>query len=621
MQNGKVFKNLENLQNIYYIKENGNYYVLLIFTNEEKYIPLKEGRLLIEKLNNDQTLRKKLLKKGFYGFYRIVNDQYQEISFTEYQAPDKPNPYEVIKDRNLPLSQRVAAAEEIKTLQTSKVTIRDSIRPRLRNIEKIYLYEPEKQYIIYYKNGMKEIVTKEELIQLTSNYLIFNNLKSLKQLYDMAIIEDITEEKMDSLFKKYSLKDSEERIDIEKIILYKDKNEDKESTKAIVFYKNGKTKVINRSEAEREILNLKKSNNISSPEQLFAENRIECVEKFNLYRNFENYRNQVLEKNNILLQEDDPFEVMPVDDFYNLKSQGYRKLDKEQQKFKDKIKNIIQKLENKFDKQLKTMKLASFFSIGLGVSFLNIAVHSVTLVHKVIASEKQIEFCNADDKNLEIFIGNQAPLQTKSSLDALEKELIKAKKKRREQNELHQAILKKDTIPQEELKMSSVPAERIIIEEQLKEENQTMHKEVQVEENNVTSIAEVPENNNQTEAINYIAIYNITPKQLDIIKATIQHEAGWNEEEVEAVTSTVINRCVSGIWGGSDPWSVITAPTQFSSYGYGYYKQYLNGNYADYTDTIVNEMLSGESGPIHGYERFSSGGSGEQFTPGGNHYR
>ena len=148
---------------------------------------------------------------------------------------------------------------------------------------------------------------------------------------------------------------------------------------------------------------------------------------------------------------------------------------------------------------------------------------------------------------------------------------------------------------------------------------------VQAQAITVTAIdTTTPVMNTDGSGINYVATYHLTPEQIDIIKATIQHEAGFNEVEVEKVTSVVINRCESGGWpGGTNPYGVIVGKGQFQSYYAGYYKKYLNGNYADYTDQIVNAMLTGEQAPSHPFERFASGenATGTQFTKGGNKYR
>ena len=147
--------------------------------------------------------------------------------------------------------------------------------------------------------------------------------------------------------------------------------------------------------------------------------------------------------------------------------------------------------------------------------------------------------------------------------------------------------------------------------------------EAQVTTASVTDTTTPAMNTNST-GINYVETYHLTPEQIDIIKATIQHEAGFNPVEVEKVASTVINRCESGIWpGGTNPYGVILGKGQFQSYYAGHYKKYLNGNYADYTDQIVDAMLLGQQDPSHDFERFSSGpgATGTQFTKNGNFFR
>ena len=142
----------------------------------------------------------------------------------------------------------------------------------------------------------------------------------------------------------------------------------------------------------------------------------------------------------------------------------------------------------------------------------------------------------------------------------------------------------------------------------------------QISNNQQTELS--TENTVQQGQTNYIVKFSLTSHQIDTIKATVQHEAGFNQTEVYAVMSVVINRCKSGRWGVSNPYSIITAPGQFSSYLNGYYQQYANENYADYTDQIVDKMLKGEKAPFHNYESFRSSSStgGVQFTNGGNKY-
>ena len=125
------------------------------------------------------------------------------------------------------------------------------------------------------------------------------------------------------------------------------------------------------------------------------------------------------------------------------------------------------------------------------------------------------------------------------------------------------------------------------------------------------------------------AMLGLTPAQLDVVKATIRHEAGNNPAEIANVASAVKNRMNSGGWGGTDPYSVVTASGQFESYFGGHYKQYTNGNYyqgdagtAAAVDQTINAILTGQMAPTHGFESFRSAGSknGTQLTEGGNKY-
>ncbi|MDE6142267.1 MAG: cell wall hydrolase, partial [Bacilli bacterium] len=107
----------------------------------------------------------------------------------------------------------------------------------------------------------------------------------------------------------------------------------------------------------------------------------------------------------------------------------------------------------------------------------------------------------------------------------------------------------------------------------------------------------------------------ITEDQLDIVKATIRHEAGNNPDEMLVVASVIKNRMDSGIWGGTDAYSVTTAKGQFESYLKGHYKQYTDGNYyqggtqedVDAISEQINAILTGSAEPLTDAERFRSG--------------
>lgn len=122
----------------------------------------------------------------------------------------------------------------------------------------------------------------------------------------------------------------------------------------------------------------------------------------------------------------------------------------------------------------------------------------------------------------------------------------------------------------------------------------------------------------------------ITQEQLDIVKATIRHEAGNNPNEMLVVASVIKNRMASGVWGGTDAYSVTTARGQFESYLKGHYQQFTDGNYyqggtqedVDAISEQINAILTGSAEPLTDCERFRSGnGEGRvQYNPGGNYY-
>ena len=121
------------------------------------------------------------------------------------------------------------------------------------------------------------------------------------------------------------------------------------------------------------------------------------------------------------------------------------------------------------------------------------------------------------------------------------------------------------------------------------------------------------------------AALGLTPEQLDIVKATIRHEAGPNLQEMANVASVVKNRMNKS---GNNAYSTIVSPNQFESYEDDYYKKFLGRNYADTGasdadgDALINGILMGTIPPTHNYSFFNGRNSknGEQLTPNGNHY-
>ena len=117
------------------------------------------------------------------------------------------------------------------------------------------------------------------------------------------------------------------------------------------------------------------------------------------------------------------------------------------------------------------------------------------------------------------------------------------------------------------------------------------------------------------------AALGVTPAELDVIKATIRHEAGNNPQAMYDVASCLRNRMTAGNFGGgSNPYKLITAPGQFASYYNGYYNQYTNGNYyqgdaatAQQVDEMLNAILLGTVPPTHNHHYFYGDGKQNHF--------
>lgn len=159
----------------------------------------------------------------------------------------------------------------------------------------------------------------------------------------------------------------------------------------------------------------------------------------------------------------------------------------------------------------------------------------------------------------------------------------------------------------------------VIVEQPISNEVNLTRQEQMVVAQNIAAT----QNSSDTAA----ALLGLTPDQLDVVKATIRHEAGNNPAEMANVASCVRNRMISR---GTDPYSVITAAGQFESYLKGYYRKYTGGNYyqgdpetAAQVSAMLDGILTGTAPTTHGYENFRSASSpnGVQLTDGGNKYR
>ncbi len=108
--------------------------------------------------------------------------------------------------------------------------------------------------------------------------------------------------------------------------------------------------------------------------------------------------------------------------------------------------------------------------------------------------------------------------------------------------------------------------------------------------------------------------------QMDFICAVVASECNVSYEGALAVISCVMNRVDSGVWGGKDAVSVLTAPGQFAGYLDGPYKRYLNGHYPPYVKQAVTDCMT-KGIRNHKYQSFRAGSSYGVWNCGGNSYR
>ena len=235
------------------------------------------------------------------------------------------------------------------------------------NIEKIYTYyktnskdpeEPEElRGIVCYKDGTKEDKAKPELKKDVISCMEKYAVDSIGELEDLGVIEEISEKQAGSILK--------ENIEIGKIVFVSYITDNKEiETRAIIYYTNGKVKEVNREEAEKEILNIKKANNIKETEQLFEEKFLECTTISEWNKDHPNYIEQA-------------------------------KSNKGKYSSSKKKPNIFKRIW----KKLKTNKLVRWISIGLAtLSVLGTASCTYNLVHKSIDGNIKNE--NNQDDNM-----------------------------------------------------------------------------------------------------------------------------------------------------------------------------------------------------------------------------
>ena len=120
--------------------------------------------------------------------------------------------------------------------------------------------------------------------------------------------------------------------------------------------------------------------------------------------------------------------------------------------------------------------------------------------------------------------------------------------------------------------------------------------------------------------------YQLTDKDFDLLCAIVASEGNLSYDESLAVVSTILNRCDNSEFitmFGKDPIAQITGLNQFTSYGNGSYKSYLNGKAPVEVINAVKDALSGVRNhrfcnyKANSFSDFSS----NMITSSGNRYK
>ena len=139
--------------------------------------------------------------------------------------------------------------------------------------------------------------------------------------------------------------------------------------------------------------------------------------------------------------------------------------------------------------------------------------------------------------------------------------------------------------------------------------------------------ANVIERTNEEKVEDILVKYNLTQYQFNVIVAVVMAEAGPDcYDDAYAVINTIYNRTISKNWAysiknGTNLYNQVIRSGQFSVYGSGIYKKYLNNTtYAAYQAVI--DFLDSEI-RIHDYLSFKANFvkiNGEQLFENGNIY-
>lgn len=464
-------------------------------------------------------------------------------------------------------------------------------------VKKVYFYDGDLNYaIITYSDNTIKSVDYNIACSIIKDFIKVNNLKDFSELSKKVVLKlyqqtilDIVERPQVELFKilsKYIQLDNEETVafdnskddiesieldSIKKIVCYIFVNECGEQImEAYLMLKAGSVKNIIESDVNQILRRFEKEKHINSI-KLYERNLLEIVDDTNCKNSEKNVRKHGREIFNL-----EGINIKHVACVSTL------------------LVLIMTGIIAKSNKKISENRHCESKRVGLAKVENVVDIESETTIEEEVAKLY-------GDKETVLFTNDsrRSTLQYETAPKKIE--IVK------ENDDRVDAVAEKDEIIKKEELVSQSDFEGII----------------HVEDCSSIIEPEVEVINSETQLTNYIAKFSLTPEQIDIIKATVQHEAGFNETEVYAVMSTVINRCESGRWGGGgNPYAVITASGQFDSYCSGYYREYVNGNYTDYTSAIVDSMLRGDKEPFHDYESFSSSASsrGVQYTKSGNRY-
>lgn len=120
--------------------------------------------------------------------------------------------------------------------------------------------------------------------------------------------------------------------------------------------------------------------------------------------------------------------------------------------------------------------------------------------------------------------------------------------------------------------------------------------------------------------------YELTEKDFDMLCAIVASEGNLSYDESLAVVSSILNRCDSSEFVslyGKDPIAQITALNQYTSYGNGAYKSFLNGKAPTEVINAVKDALNGVRN--HNYCSYKANSftdfSSNMITSSGNRYK